>query len=878
VKGKVLIIVENAPAPPDPRVWKEALALRDAGYEVRVLCPRRKGYLKGYELKDGIHIYRHPMPNGGNSIPEYLWEYGCALFWEFLYSWWIYLRRGFQVIQGCNPPDDIFLVALPFKLLGVKFIFDHHDVNPELYLAKYDRRDLFYRAMVWLEKLTFHYSDAVISTNESYKEIAVTRGNCAPDDVFVVRNGPDLKTFKAVPANPSLKHGKRFLVGYVGVMGAQDSVDILLDVADYIRSLGRRDIHFTCIGTGPAMPKLIKMHREKNLGDMVNFTGRIPDRELLEILSTADVCVNPDKPCRMNDISTMIKIMEYMALGKPIVQFDLKEGRVSAQEASLYSDTGNQVEDFAQKILWLVDHPEERRRMGEAGRKRVETELAWDYSVAPLLAAYEKVFRESGGTHASEVDATQGLPDQREASREGTIQNLIDRFRVPEAMAQCSIDDDLCPAPGFFQLGKDVICFGRCSSGRVASSSTAPLFDVWDNVSMNGQGPCLPFDPDEVVEGLLYERAFARDGRWALDFVVRTAYYALRPLLITDIRKHFQRIYMTARSKATFPAWPLDWTVERLLETLLMMVMRAQGIRAVPFIWFWPDGCSCAAMLTHDVETARGRDFCPRLMDLDESAGIQSSFQLVPEKRYSLPEKFLASIRERGFEINIHDLNHDGRLFVNHEKFLRRAKAINQYGKSMGARGFRSGAMYRNLEWFGALDFEYDMSVPNVGRWEAQFGGCCTVMPYFVGTLLELPLNTVQDYVLFDIWGSYSIDLWKKQAGLIRDKHGLISLLVHPDYVMEPRAMSVYQQLLDFLRQFRAQENVWFALPGEVNDWWRQRARMSLVEDGQGNWRIEGMGSERARLAFAELSGDSIVYRVEEETSHVRSVSQSSSL
>jgi len=407
VKRKVLIIVENSTVPPDPRVWKEALALRSAGYEVIVLCPKRQGYERGYESLEGIHVYRHPMPYGGNGIGAYLWEYGCALFWEVLYSWWIFLRRGFHVIQGCNPPDNIFLVALPFRLFGVKFVFDHHDVNPELYLAKYERKDFFYRALVWLEKLTFHSANVVISTNESYKEIALTRGGRATENVFVVRNGPDLRTFRPVSPVLSLKHGKRYLVGYVGVMGAQDSVDILLDVAEYIKNLGRTDIHFTCIGSGPTLPSLLKRLEDRNLGDVVNFTGRISDQDLLAILSTADVCVNPDKPCRMNDISTMIKIMEYMALGKPIVQFDLKEGRISAQDASLYCDTDNQVTDFANKILWLVDNPRERERMGEAGRIRVERELAWDYSVAPFLAAYERVFNPFRGKGAFEIDPTQ---------------------------------------------------------------------------------------------------------------------------------------------------------------------------------------------------------------------------------------------------------------------------------------------------------------------------------------------------------------------------------------------------------------------------------------------------------------------------------------
>jgi glycosyltransferase involved in cell wall biosynthesis len=398
VKKKILIIVENLPVPFDGRVWKEACSLHKNGYEVTVLCPKGKGYSKGYELLEGIHIYRHPMPREGNTPAGYLWEYGSALLWEFFYSWWIFFRRGFQVIQGCNPPDNIFIVALPFKLFGVKYIFDHHDANPELYLSKYERKGFFYKAQVWLEKMTFHFSDVAMSTNQSYKELAVKRGRLAPEDVFVVRNGPDLDTFKSVPIKPELKYGKPYLVGYVGTMSIQEGLDILIDVAQYLKSQGRRDVHFSCVGGGTGLAGLRQMVKDKNLEDTVNFTGRVPDQELLDVLSTADVCVNPDKPCQMNDISTMIKIMEYMALSKPIVQFDLKEGRFSAGEASLFANNNNGlVSDFADKIIWLLEHPEERRKMGEFGRRRVETELAWEYSVGNLLAAYKRAFDKRAG-------------------------------------------------------------------------------------------------------------------------------------------------------------------------------------------------------------------------------------------------------------------------------------------------------------------------------------------------------------------------------------------------------------------------------------------------------------------------------------------------
>ncbi len=393
MKRKVLIIVENLPVPFDGRVWKEACALRKEGYDVSVLCPRGKGYEQGYELLEGIHIYRHPIPKEGDGVLGYLWEFGCALLLEFFYTWWIYLRRGFHVIQGCNPPDDIFLVALPFKLLGVKYIFDHHDANPELYLSKFGRPGLLYRVQVYLEKLTYRFSDVVMATNESYKALAVERGGLSPQDVFIVRNGPDLETFKPVVPNPALKYGKRYLVGYVGTMSIQEGLDILIDVALHITKSGRNDVHFTCVGGGPALVSLRKMVQDKGLQDTVNFTGRIPEKQLMEILSTADVCVNPDKPCEMNDMSTMIKIMEYMALSKPIVQFDLREGRFSASEASLYSNNHDLGLDFAGNILWLLDHPEERKRMGEFGRRRVEKELAWKFSVEHLLAAYQLAFQ-----------------------------------------------------------------------------------------------------------------------------------------------------------------------------------------------------------------------------------------------------------------------------------------------------------------------------------------------------------------------------------------------------------------------------------------------------------------------------------------------------
>ena len=395
MKPTVLIIVENLPVPFDTRVWKEALALRADGYGVCVICPKGKGFEKGYEELEGVHVYRHPMPAEGQGPVGYLVEYVAALFWELLFACRVFCTHRFKVLEGCNPPDSIFLIAWFFKLFGVKYIFDHHDVMPELYEEKFGRRDLLYKLQVWMEKLTFRAADVSMATNETYKAVACTRGGMKPEDVFVVRNGPDLEHFNPVPPVPARKHGKDFLVGYVGTMSVQEGLDILLEVADHIKRSGRDDVHFTVVGGGPGLEQLRDLNVEMGTDDVVDFTGRISDADLLEILSTADVCVNPDRPGPMNDMSTMIKIMEYMALEKPIVQFDLKEGRFSAGEASLYAASGNQVASFAEKILWLLDRPDERLRMGKLGRERVESELAWEYSVPHLLKAYERALSRS---------------------------------------------------------------------------------------------------------------------------------------------------------------------------------------------------------------------------------------------------------------------------------------------------------------------------------------------------------------------------------------------------------------------------------------------------------------------------------------------------
>jgi len=389
---KILIIVENLPVPFDRRVWQEARTLREKGAEVSVICPTGKGFEEAYEVLEGVHIYRHPLPLDAGSALGYLLEYGAALTAEMRLAWKIWFERGLDAIHACNPPDLIFFVAVPFKLLGVRFLFDHHDINPELFEAKFGKRGFFWRLLVLLERLTFYFADVTIATNNSYRKIALSRGHKDSADVFVVRSGPDLSRVKPVDPDPRWRNGRRNLVGYVGVMGDQEGVDLLLDSVEHmVRVLERDDTQFVLVGGGPSLEALKRDCTSRQLDDYVTFLGRAPDADLLSVLSSADVCVNPDRVNVMNDLSTMNKILEYMAMGKPIVQFDVTEGRFSAASASLYAKA-NDTKDFADKIVRLLDDPALRAEMGQIGRRRLEEQFSWDHQIQPLVEAYQRLF------------------------------------------------------------------------------------------------------------------------------------------------------------------------------------------------------------------------------------------------------------------------------------------------------------------------------------------------------------------------------------------------------------------------------------------------------------------------------------------------------
>ena len=433
-----------------------------------------------------------------------------------------------------------------------------------------------------------------------------------------------------------------------------------------------------------------------------------------------------------------------------------------------------------------------------------------------------------------------------------------DRFRCPAEFLNFHLGGELSSEAGYFRFGPTAVCYGRLFGGFQRRAPNSCLYDALPDVSSNDVRLELPFDPNEVIDSLRLER-YPNCRLGEMERVAKRAYYRLRPFTSFWMRRSAQRFRAYAWQKRRFPQWPVDTTVEDLCESLLLLVLRATGARRIPFVWFWPNGARGCVTMTHDVETASGRDFSLQLLGIDDSFGIKSSFHIVPEERYSVPQTYLSELRNRGFEVCVQDLNHDGRLFDDRELFRRRVARINRYGREYQARGFRSAVLYRKPEWFEELDFSFDMSIPNVAHLDPQKGGCCTVMPYFIGNLVELPLTTIQDYTLFHVLRERSVDLWKLQMDMILAKHGMAAFLIHPDYVRGPKTLRVYKELLTMLNEARQQEAVWFALPGDIDRWWRARSRMSIVREGK-SWRIVGDGSECAVLAFAKEVDGRLAY------------------
>lgn len=436
------------------------------------------------------------------------------------------------------------------------------------------------------------------------------------------------------------------------------------------------------------------------------------------------------------------------------------------------------------------------------------------------------------------------------------IAEFRDYFRCPDSAAaplRCSAADG---EPGFFRFGDQGAGYAPAQGPAPDFSDAAPDLLPLCHVAQGAVD--VPFDASAAIRNLREERYLPDHARGVSGGLVRTLYYAVRPLLPTGIRKHLQRRALRNWNSIPFPRWPVDVSVDALMRELMVLALRANGGEPIPFVWFWPDAHRAAMFLSHDVETATGRDFCSTLMDLTAEFGFRSSFQVVPEVRYEVHDAFRQEVTARGFDLNLHGLNHDGHLFDSHEEFTRRRDRMKYYVQEWKVRGFRSPVLYRNSNWMHELPFDYDMTYPNVAHLDPQRGGCCTVMPFSFGRVIELPLTTTQDYTLFNIFSDYTLDLWNRQMDAILEYNGLISLNIHPDYVTDARPREVYRQLLDRLRTVAVERNIWRAKPSEAADWWRARSVMQVIREPNGSWTVSGDPSGRAQVAIARLNREKL--------------------
>lgn len=709
-KPAICIIVENEALPGDRRVWQEANALVEAGYAVSVICAKEPGYERSRETLNGIEIYRHSTfrsVGAAGHVFEYVW----ALAAEFLLALKVYKRTRFRILQGCNPPDDIFLIALFFKLFGVRFIFDHHDLAPELCRVRFARMT----PLQWLaglgERFTFRTADVTIATNDSFREVAMARGGVPRDRTFVVQTCPDLAELCFTP-KPSLKEGLANLVAYVGIMELQDGLDLLLESIDHlVNEKGRRDTLFALIGSGTEVPRLRVRVAERGLEPWVRFTGRLYGADLWAYLATADVAVSPDPFNELNDKLSMIKIFEYMAFGLPVVLYDLFEGRRSAGDAALYARNNDPV-DFAQQMEILLESETLRRQMGARGRSRTLAGLNWDSEKVKLLAAYDRALS-----------------------------------LKPES--QTSVEPSAKSGPG---------------------------------------GRTQPFDR-----------------------MINRAYYAVKPWLPLSLRIAMRRRSAIFRRSVNSDVWPID-----------------EKAGATPPGWpGWPEGKRFALVLTHDVEGSKGLGRVEQLMNLELKHGFPSCFNFVPEGEYRVPQATRRMLEAAGFEVGIHGLQHDGKLYNSKAKFAKKAARINRYLREWGACGFRSPLMQHRLGWLHQLHAEYDSSTFDTDPFEPEPDGVGTVFPFWVPGpngkgYVELPYSLVQDFTLFVLFREPNIEIWKKKLDWVAAHGGMALLTTHPDYMAfegkpgrDEYPVSRYEEFLRYVRE-KYEGVCWEATPREA--------------------------------------------------------------
>jgi glycosyltransferase involved in cell wall biosynthesis len=713
--GKKTLMIVDKQFPGDPRVAREAYKLASAGYKVRVISLSSEDRA-GRTLVRGIPVYYMPLlelfhksarpvsrlgviVSRVTSKVSYVMEYLYLLTLCSLLIPYVAVRDGFDVIHIHNPPNVLCVMAMAYKLFGKKVVFDHHDLEPELYVSRYRiPKNRMYRILLGIEAYSIRHADMVIATNESYRNIEIERGAISPEKIFIVRNGPEIGESRLPLETPPRADGKIKLV-YVGVMGPQDGIDYMLRALHHLRyALGRADFFCVAVGPGDTIKDMKAYAHELGLDDHVEFTGFIPKKDLLAHLATADICLDPNPSNPLNDHSTWIKVMEYMAFAKPIVSFSLTETRFSAREAAAYV-TPNDTEEYARVVAALMDDPARRARMGRFGASRVANHLAWDIVSENLLRAYEWLFTSQ--------------------------------------------------SPGFL---------------------------------------------------------------WSL---MRRLYFTVKPVFPRSLQIAARRRFVHAKLPHVREIWPIDPASAR----------RPTGWTG------WPSSKRFALVITHDVENARGMDRCLMLSEIEKARGVKSSYNFVPG-RYLGESGIREQLVRDGFEIGVHDLWHDGKLYSSRAVFMERAQKINQYLGAWGAVGFRSGSMQHNLEWISDLDIEYDSSTFDTDPFEPQPDGVGTIFPMLVRgscgrQYVELPYTLPQDITVFIMLKQDSPALWERKLDWIAEHGGMALLNTHPDYMkmdggqrqVDEYPFKLYADFLDFVAK-KYQGQYWNALPREIARYW----------------------------------------------------------
>ncbi len=824
----------------DQRILRYAETLQKMGHHVDVIALSIDEAL-GHRVANGVEVYCVQHRNRREKVAiSYLLRI-VLFFWRaMLQLMRLQMRRKYDVIHVHSVPD--FLVFIPWlsKLAGTKIILDIHDILPEFYASKFgcNERTLRFHLLLLVEKVSCSFADHVIIANDIWREKLVRRALAASKCTAII-NYPD-RTMFCQRGRTRTDDGK-FIVTYPGSINGHQGIDVAIRAFAIIKDRVP-EAEFHLYGTGPSLDHLIELARELGVERTVLFEGVRTLREIVGIIENSDLGVVPKRNDAFGDQAFSTKIMEFMSMGVPVVVSGTTIDRYYFDSSMVKFFKPGDEKSLAEALLEVMASRSLREQMVAKASKFVEAN-DWEAHKHKYLEIIDKLV--PGSVESGERQRRVGA---KEMPAECDDHLLEEYYRCIPGELRLSAQVAPSSQTGFFKFA-ELTCFGKHNG----ASEKPVCADAGGSISrgMDG-GTLVPFKPSEVASNLRREKYFKESSRGDshFDHAIVSAYYLMRPLLPVSVRKHLQKRRLNDWQSLSFPGWPVDHTVDSLCEELLLRCMRNQGIEKLPFIWFWPNGAPSCAIMTHDVETSEGRDFCDVVMDMDDAYGIKASFQVIPEARYTVHSSYIEGIVSRGFEVNVHDLNHDCRLFSDRKLFLERSKKINHYRREYKASGFRSAVLYRNQDWYGALDFEYDMSVPSVAHLDPQRGGCCTVMPYFIGDKVELPLTMTQDYSLFHILADYSLNLWNRQMDLVLTRHGLISCIIHPDYVIGKRERDVFETLLARLADLRNERGLWIALPKDVARWWKQRNAMRIVGSGT-DLHIEGEGSERARLAYA---------------------------